>query len=293
MRFPFTGVIPVDKPVGVSSRRVVDVVARALGMKAVGHAGTLDPLASGVVVVCAGHATKLVDSLHDLPKHYAATFLLGRSSPSDDLETPVEIEEDPPRPTAAETEAAAALFRGDILQRPCDYSAVHVAGQRAYRLARKGREITLEAKPVRIHRLEITAYEWPRLAVEIDCSSGTFVRAIGRDLAESLGTKAVMESLVRTAVGPFVLRSSIALDKITSDTVVAAALPAAAAVAHLPGVTLDDAVLARAVRGGLVDLADTGADALAAVDAAGQLVGILRRHASGSHRLRPNFFGVG
>ena len=293
MRFPFTGVIPVDKPVGVSSRRVVDVVARALGMKAVGHAGTLDPLASGVVVVCAGHATKLVDSLHDLPKHYAATFLLGRSSPSDDLETPVEIEEDPLRPTAAEAEAAAALFRGDILQRPCDYSAVHVAGQRAYRLARKGREITLEAKPVRIHRLEITAYEWPRLAVEIDCSSGTFVRAIGRDLAESLGTKAVMESLVRTAVGPFVLRSSIALDKITSDTVVAAALPAAAAVAHLPGVTLDDAVLARAVRGGLVDLADTGADALAAVDAAGQLVGILRRHASGSHRLRPNFFGVG
>ena len=293
MRFPFTGVIPVDKPVGVSSRRVVDVVARALGMKAVGHAGTLDPLASGVVVVCAGHATKLVDSLHDLPKHYAATFLLGRSSPSDDLETPVEIEEDPLRPTAAETEAAAALFRGDILQRPCDYSAVHVAGQRAYRLARKGREITLEAKPVRIHRLEITAYEWPRLALEIDCSSGTFVRAIGRDLAESLGTKAVMESLVRTAVGPFVLQSSIALDKITSDTVVAAALPAAAAVAHLPGVTLDDAVLARAVRGGLVDLADTGADALAAVDAAGQLVGILRRHASGSHRLRPNFFGVG
>jgi len=293
MRFPFTGVIPVDKPVGVSSRRVVDVVARALGMKAVGHAGTLDPLASGVVVVCAGHATKLVDSLHDLPKHYAATFLLGRSSPSDDLETPVEIEEDPLRPTAAETEAAAALFRGDILQRPCDYSAVHVAGQRAYRLARKGREITLEAKPVRIHRLEITAYEWPRLALEIDCSSGTFVRAIGRDLAASLGTKAVMESLVRTAVGPFVLQSSIALDKITPDTVVAAALPAAAAVAHLPGVTLDDAVLARAVRGGLVDLADTGADALAAVDAAGQLVGILRRHASGSHRLRPNFFGVG
>jgi len=262
-------------------------------MKAVGHAGTLDPLASGVVVVCAGHATKLVDSLHDLPKHYAATFLLGRSSPSDDLETPVEIEEDPLRPTAAETEAAAALFRGDILQRPCDYSAVHVAGQRAYRLARKGRELTLEAKPVRIHRLEITAYEWPRLALEIDCSSGTFVRAIGRDLAESLGTKAVMESLVRTAVGPFVLRSSIALDKITPDTVVAAALPAAAAVAHLPSVTLDDAVLARAVRGGLVDLADTGADALAAVDAAGQLVGILRRHASGSHRLRPNFFGVG
>ncbi len=174
MRFPFTGVIPVDKPVGVSSRRVVDVVARNLGMKSVGHAGTLDPLASGVVIVCVGHATKLVDYLHELPKHYSARFLLGRSSPSDDFETPIEEEPQPVRPSAEEIEAAAAGFRGDILQRPCDYSAVHVDGKRAYRLARKGRPVVLESKPVRIDRLEITGYEWPRLAVEIDCSSGTF-----------------------------------------------------------------------------------------------------------------------
>jgi tRNA pseudouridine55 synthase len=113
-------VIPVDKPGGVSSRGVVDAVARSLGMKAVGHAGTLDPLARGVVIVCVGHATKLVDYLHALPKQYRATFLLGRSSPSDDLETEVQEEADPVRPTAAELEAAAAGFRGDILQRPCD-----------------------------------------------------------------------------------------------------------------------------------------------------------------------------
>ena len=92
MRFPFTGVIPVDKPAGVTSRPVVDAVARALGIKAVGHAGTLDPLAEGVVVVCVGHATKLVDYLHQQPKRYETVFLLGRSSPSDDLETPVEEE---------------------------------------------------------------------------------------------------------------------------------------------------------------------------------------------------------
>ena len=92
MRFPFTGVIPVDKPAGATSRQVVDAVARALGLKAVGHAGTLDPLAEGVVVVCVGHATKLVDFLHQQAKQYEAGFLLGRSSPSDDLETPVEEE---------------------------------------------------------------------------------------------------------------------------------------------------------------------------------------------------------
>ena len=293
MRFPFTGVIPVDKPVGVSSRHVVDVVARALRLKAVGHAGTLDPLASGVVIVCVGHATKLVDYVHDLPKHYVAAFLLGRSSPSDDFETPIEEETSPVRPTLVEIEAAAAAFRGAILQRPCDYSAVHVEGKRAYRLARKGRPLVLESKPVRIERLAITGYEWPRLAVEIECSSGTFVRALGRDLAESLGTKAVMESLVRTAVGPFALPASTPLDAITPDGVRSSLLPAAAAVAHLPSMVLGDDVLADAVRGGLLECAASTAAAVAALDATGQLVGILKRLDSGSYRLRPNFFGAG
>ena len=143
MRFPFTGVIPVDKPAGVTSRRVVDAVARALGMAAVGHAGTLDPLATGVVVVCVGHATKLVDAVHGLSKHYRATFLLGRSSPSDDLETEIVEEPEPLRPSVAELEAALPSFRGAILQRPCDYSAVHVGGKRAYRLARQGTPVEI------------------------------------------------------------------------------------------------------------------------------------------------------
>jgi tRNA pseudouridine55 synthase len=262
-------------------------------MKSVGHAGTLDPLASGVVIVCVGHATKLVDYLHDLTKHYAATFLLGRSSPSDDLETPVEEEADPVRPSAAEIEAAATAFRGDILQRPCDYSAVHVDGKRAYRLARKGRPVVLESKPVRIERLEITDYEWPRLAVEIECSSGTFVRALGRDLAESLGTKAVMESLVRTAVGPFACEASIPLDAITPDTARASLMSAATAIAHLPSEVLEEGVLASAIRGGLVPLSEGTASAVAALDASGQLIGILKQLDSGSYRLRPNFLGEG
>ena len=293
MPSPSAGVIPVDKPRGVTSRRVVDVVARALGTKAVGHAGTLDPLASGVVVACVGPATRLVDFLHGLSKRYVASFLLGRSSPSDDLETPVEEEADPPRPDRAAVEAALAGFRGDILQRPCDYSAVHVGGQRAYAVARKGRPVELAAKPVRIDRLEITAYDWPRLGLAIECSSGTFVRAIGRDLALALGTRAVMESLVREAVGPFTISAAIQLDAISPDTVAAAILPALAAVAHLPRATLTGAMLDMAVRGGLVDLPAplAAAPAVAATDEAGTLVGILARHDSGRHRLRPNFRG--
>jgi tRNA pseudouridine55 synthase len=292
MRYDLSGVLAVDKPACVTSRRVVDAVAKALGTKAVGHAGTLDPLATGVVVVCIGHATKLVDFVHQLPKHYAATFLLGRSSPSDDLETPVTEEETPPRPSRAEIEAALPTLRGDILQRPCDYSAVHVDGKRAYALARKGREVVLAAKPVRIERLEITEYEWPRLGLEIECSSGTFVRAIGRDLAGALGTAAVMASLVRTAVGSFSIAGALPLDEVTSDAARAALLPPRAAVAHLPRVDLAGERLALAVRGDLLDYG-VASPALAACDESGALVGILQRHETGRHRLKPNFRGAG
>jgi tRNA pseudouridine55 synthase len=286
------GVIPIDKPVGVSSRKVVDAVARAVGMKAVGHAGTLDPLASGVVIVCVGYATKLVDFLHELPKTYAATFLLGRSSPSDDLETEVLVEADPVQPDGAAIEAAAVGFRGEILQRPCDYSAVHVDGKRAYRLARKGREVVLAPKRVRIDRLVITGYDWPRLRLDVVCSSGTFIRAIGRDLASALGTTAVMESLVRTAIGSFTQREALPLDAVSPDTVRGALLPPAAAVRHLPSITLANDVLERLVRGAIIDIGASDR-VVAAVDAVGDLVGILARHDSGSHRLRPNFRGVG
>jgi tRNA pseudouridine55 synthase len=292
MHHDLSGVLAVDKPAGVTSRRVVDGVAKALGTKAVGHAGTLDPLATGVVVVCIGHATKLVDFVHQLPKHYAAEFLLGRSSPSDDLETPITEEESPPQPSRAEIEASLPALRGEILQRPCDYSAVHVDGKRAYALARKGREVVLAAKPVRIERLEITAYEWPRLGLQIECSSGTFVRAIGRDLAAALGTTAVMESLIRTAVGPFSIAGALSLDEVTPGAARAALLPPLAAVAHLPRVDLAGERLALAVRGDLLDYG-VAAPALAACDESGALVGILQRHETGRHRLRPNFRGAG
>ncbi|MFM7185392.1 MAG: tRNA pseudouridine(55) synthase TruB [Planctomycetota bacterium] len=292
MRFPSSGVIPVDKPPAVTSRGVVDVVARALATKAVGHAGTLDPLAEGVVVVCVGHATRLVDFVHELPKHYAATFLLGRSSPSDDFETPLEEEADPRRPSRDEVEAALPAFRGAILQRPCAYSAVHVGGKRAYRLARRGRPLELAEKPVRIERLEVTAYDWPRLAVELVCSSGTFVRALGRDLAATLGTRAVMESLVRTAVGPFARETAVPLAAISPESARVALAPAIAAVPHLPRITLAGDLLDRAIRGALVPC-DVAAAAAAAIDEAGDLVGILRPHASGAWRLRPNFRGLG
>jgi len=302
----FAGVIPVDKPPGVTSRRVVDIVARAAGTRACGHAGTLDPLASGVVVVCLGAATRLVDLLHEQPKAYEAEFLLGRSSPSDDLETEVVVEPSPRVPTPDEVEGAAATLRGDILQRPCDYSAVHVGGQRAYRLARKGRPVAVAPRPVHVSRLGIVDWEWPSLKLDIECSSGTFVRALGRDLAGALGTGAVMVALRRTRVGPFTLSGALPLDDVSPESLAAAVRPPLDALPALPVVRLAGAVLDRAVRGGLLeeaevtaevtaeDRADGGASGrAAAIDPDGALVGILARLERGTWRLRPNFRGAG
>lgn len=299
MRFPFSGVLPVNKPAGVSSRRVVDAVARALAMRAVGHAGTLDPIAAGVVVVCVGHATKLVDYLHTLPKRYVGHFLLGRSSPSDDTELPVVLEESPIQPTRVQIEATVAALRGPIMQRPCTFSAVHVDGKRAYDLARRGRDVQLEPKEVTIHRLEVLEYAWPRLILDVECSTGTYIRALGRDLAESLGTRAVMDGLVRTAVGPFEQEHAMPLENLQADdagSVAAASLrPASVAVSHLPAATLTSDLVEHMSRGGIlppkvVPASASHHDAVAAVDQHGMLVGILRPHRAG-WRARPNFVG--
>lgn len=299
MRFPFTGVLAVDKPEGISSRRVVDGVAQALAMRAVGHAGTLDPIASGVVVVCVGHATKLIDYLHDLPKRYEGRFLLGRSSPSDDTELPVELEPSPRQPSREAVDEAVRAFRGTIMQRPCDYSAVHVNGKRAYELARKGRPVAIAEKPVTIHRLAVIEYQWPRLVLDVECSTGTYIRALGRDLAAALGTRAVMDGLVRAAVGPFCREGSTPFGLLTGPDAKSVAedslLPAVAAVAHLPAVTLSPQQVEHVAKGGILEPSVVpeplvGREAIAAVDQTKTLIGILRPHRSG-WRTRPNFVG--
>ena len=289
------GVIVVDKPPGVTSRRVVDSVSRTLSTKAVGHAGTLDPLAAGVVVVCVGHATKLVDFIHQQEKAYSVSFLLGRSSPSDDLETELTVERDPKRPSLDQVVTAIRNQRGVIQQLPCLYSAKKVGGKRAYKLARLGKSVTLKPKEVRISHLEITSYEWPKLELSIVCSSGTFVRAIGRDLAKELGTTAVMETLVRTVVGPYKLSESLPLAAITPDEIGeklidGAFLPLISAVPHLSQRVLTPLETDHASRGGhLENTVEFIDESVAALDEDGNLVGVLKVLASGGWRLRPNF----
>jgi tRNA pseudouridine55 synthase len=253
---PPIGLLNLDKPSGMTSRQAVDFVQRAAGRVKAGHAGTLDPLASGVLVVCLGAATRLIEYVQRMPKHYVGTFLLGRQSPSEDVDAPVTELPTPPVPTLEEIAAAAVRLTGPIRQRPPAYSAVKVAGRRAYDFARRGRPVDLEPRTVMVYRIEVESYAYPELRLRVECGSGTYIRSLGRDLAESLGTAAVMSQLVRTAVGGFHLAGAVDPTALDRENWSQYLLPPLRAVETLPRVTLDAAELARVRSGQSIQRSD-------------------------------------
>jgi tRNA pseudouridine55 synthase len=262
---------------------------RRQDMPKIGHAGTLDPLATGVLVVAIGAATRLIDVLHLQTKSYRGTFLLGRRSDTDDVTgNVIEVKGDPAsRVTRERLLATLGEFRGRIQQVPPAFSAVKVDGQRAYKLARRGKSVELAAKTVDIHRLEIVSFESPQLTLEIECSSGTYIRSLGRDLGERLGCGAVMSELVRTRVGPFERAEAIPLDRLTSANIAGQLSPSVVAVRHLPVYVCDEAEQAKLAHGASIPPRMTGwktphpsvattdaTQAFAMVDAANRLLAI-------------------
>jgi tRNA pseudouridine55 synthase len=280
------GVFNINKPAGMTSRDVVNRVQRRVRPHKAGHAGTLDPLATGVLLVCVGPATRLVEHAQRLPKAYRGTFLLGRRSDTDDVEQEVEIVAGAPEPSRAEIDAALPRFVGDILQRPPRHSAVKIAGRRAYKLAREGVTFEPDAKTVTISRLEVVRYAYPELVLDVDCGSGTYIRSLGRDLAETLGTWAVMSALQRTAIGDFRVSDAMPLEELDGDWQ-AHRLPPARLVAGLPSIVVTAVELqelqhGRAIdAGGRVALGNPDDDEIAAFDAQGNLVALLRWKADG------------
>ena len=200
-----SGVLNLNKPGGMTSRDVVDLVSRPLrkAKVKVGHAGTLDPLATGVLVVCVGSATRLIEYVQRMPKAYRTVVLLGARSDTLDADGKVEAVEDPPIPTEAEVRSALLTQVGTISQMPPQFSALKVEGKRAYDLAREGQAVELAARPVRIDQVELISYAWPRLELQVDCGSGTYIRSIARDIGEILGCGGLVEVLTRTRIGPF------------------------------------------------------------------------------------------
>jgi len=271
----------------MTSRRAVDLVQRLARPAKVGHAGTLDPLATGVLVVCVGAATRLIEYVQRMPKSYVGTFLLGRQSPTEDVEGHVVELPNPPIPTLEQIHQAASNLTGNIFQRPPAFSALKLNGRRAYKLARKGQTLELQPRPVTIHGIAVRSYNYPQLVLAVDCGSGTYIRSLGRDLAQSLGTSAVMSALVRTAIGNFHLSDALDPRELNAENLPGHLLPPLHAVDSLPRIELTTEEITRVHNGQSITKHTDAANAveLAAVDEQGNLVAVL--DPSNAKLLRP------
>lgn len=234
-----SGLLILDKSVGMTSHDAVQRARRLLGERRVGHAGTLDPLASGVLLVCAGWAARLIEYLVGLPKVYETTVRLGQTTASYDAEGEVIRE----RPVAiSDEQLAAALdrFRGPIRQQAPIYSAIKQDGRPLYELARSGEAVEAPVRDVVIHELTVLGLRPPFLDLRVGCSSGTYIRSLAHDLGEALGTGGYVSALRRTAVGPFTLAEAVALESLTPETAAARLLPPERIVSHMPRLAVDD-----------------------------------------------------
>jgi tRNA pseudouridine55 synthase len=210
------GILVLNKPAGPTSHDMVALVRRLSGTRRIGHGGTLDPFATGVLPLFIGRATRVVEYHLGDRKSYRATVCFGASSTTDDLEGNLEPVDSPP-PDRDAVEAALGRFRGTIEQRPPAHSAIKVAGRRAYALARAGEQVELRPRTITIDRLEIVEWDGadparPVAVVEVDCSAGTYVRALARDLGTAVGNAAYLGALTRTASGPFRIEDALSVD---------------------------------------------------------------------------------
>jgi tRNA pseudouridine55 synthase len=240
------GVLNLHKPCGPTSRDCVGKIENCTFPFKVGHAGTLDPMASGTLLLLMGPAVRLMDDFHLLDKEYVATFELGVTSPSADTETNVQLVENAPQIQSDAFCKASEAFVGTILQTPPVFSAVRIGGRRAHNLARSGKRVEMPSREVEISSIEVLSFHFPHVSLRVVCGTGTYMRSIGRDIARSLGSDAVMTSLIRTRIGPFRLEDATALDSLTSrETVQAAIRPAQQGLCFLPQVSLENGLLER------------------------------------------------
>jgi len=239
-RIDVNGWINLDKPTGVSSTQAVGRLKFLFNAKKAGHAGTLDPLASGVLPVAFGEATKTVPVVQDGAKSYRFRVRWGEESATDDAEGEIVARSDL-RPAPAEIESLLPRFVGAILQTPPTFSAIRIAGARAYDLARDGETFTIEPRPIHVYRLDLISAEPDAAVLEAECGKGAYVRAIARDLGRALGCYGHVIELRRTRVGPFSVDTGIPLDRLPDDAdlMARAVLPLQAGLSEIPILPVD------------------------------------------------------
>ncbi len=208
-----SGILNINKGEGLTSHDVVGKLRRILGLRRIGHTGTLDPGATGVLVVCVGQATRIAQYLEAMEKSYVAELVLGTTTTTEDRDGEI-LQTKPVAVTEKQLEAALSKFRGPIQQLPPMYSAVHHKGRRLYELAREGQVVAREPREVTIHKLELEEFQSPVAKIHVECSKGTYIRTLCADLGAELGTGGHMGKLVRTGVGQFSLDDAVSIEAV-------------------------------------------------------------------------------
>lgn len=269
-------ILPVDKPFGPTSHDVVKALRRELGVSKVGHTGTLDPFASGLLLMCVGQLTRLSEYLVGLDKSYEATALLGTSTDTEDLHGNVIAESNAWKnlTTDAVQEVLVSL-RGDIEQVPPQFSAKKIKGVAMHRRARRGEFIDLKPKNIRIHELELISMDLPLIRFRVSCSSGTYVRSLSRDIGAKLRVGAHLVELRRTSVGVFSVEDAISPDQLWDNSVIeAGAIDPLKAIGHLSEVKVNQASANKLVCGSAVPFEDSAISGPVAVSQEGVLIAI-------------------
>jgi len=276
-----SGILNVDKPPGMTSHDVVATVRRLARQRKVGHAGTLDPLATGVLLICLGKATRVSEALMRSPKTYRAEALLGVSTTTDDAEGEI-LEQHPVTVARSAVEEALQTFVGHIEQVPPRYSAIKHQGKRLYQLARQGIEVELPARKVEIHRITLEAWEPPLARFVVRCGPGTYIRALARDLGRILGCGAHLTALRRTSSGQFSVADAISLkDLRASDEEALSRLlhPIDVAYHHLPVLHVDSVTARRLAMGQTIPVEDMKENQARAYGPGEQFIALLSREA--------------
>lgn len=278
------GVLNIDKPKGLTSHDVVARVRKVADLRRVGHAGTLDPLARGVLVVCLGKATRLIEYLMDTHKSYVATVEFGTITATWDAEGEVIERQSVENLSLSRIEETLKLFRGPIEQVPPMYSALKHEGEPLYRLARKGIEVEREARSVEIRRLEVREWNPPHLVIEVECSKGTYIRSLAYDLGRTVGPGAYLSDLTRTAVGPFCLEQAVPLEQLVAGEGERSwrdyLLSVYEAFEHMPGFIVDQQTKERIGYGQPVTLPSAPEEGIVfAYDSARRIVAVLESDA--------------
>jgi len=242
MKNAISGVLVVDKPVGMTSHDVVQAIRNGTGLRRAGHTGTLDPRASGVLVILVGPAVRLSEFVSASDKRYQAIIRLGSTTDTFDADGKFTHSDQPINVTEEQFEAVLKTFIGEIEQTPPPYSAVKVQGRKAYEMARQGEEVELEPRKITVHHLEVLEWAPPEIVIDVHCSSGTYVRSLANDLGQQLGCGAYLVGLRRTKSGRFSLRDATPLRKLqeafTAGNWYQYLIPAAEALGEWPAIEL-------------------------------------------------------